>query len=471
MKTMKRADILILDCHPGEKTGGDLESLLESSGVADGLRYEVVVDFVHLPRGGGAWLSGSDEPALVFLVLPPGLDARACALVQSVRKAFEDAPVIVVIEECEAARVLELLRAGASDFVAAPPKVTELVPRVLRLLEQSARTDGLEQSLKRKIGLRQLVGESGNFLTEINKIPLVARCDSRVLICGETGTGKEVCARAIHHHSPRAHKPFIPVNCGAIPSELIENELFGHERGAFTGATSARPGLIQEAEGGTLFLDEIDCLPLLAQTKLLRFLQEKEYRRLGSTATRRADVRVIAAANRPLEESVREGRLRQDLFYRLKVITLTLPPLRERPDDVLPLARHFLDKYAAEFGRPVAGLTPDASRKLSDYDWPGNVRELEHTIERAVIFCESASLSWSDIPLPGAEAPSARESFRQAKARVVEQFEKSYIQQLLASHQGNISKAASAARKNRRAFWQLIRKHHIDASKYKLQNS
>ncbi len=287
-----------------------------------------------------------------------------------------------------------------------------------------------------------------------------------MLITGATGTGKELCARAIHYLSPRAGQPFVPVNCGAIPVELVENELFGHERGAYTGAAHAQHGLIHEARGGTLFLDEIDCLPLMAQTKLLRFLQDHEYRPLGSARVRRADVRVIAASNVDLEEAVREGRVRRDLYYRLNIIQLVLPPLRERREDIPLLARHFLAEYAAEFDRPAADISPDAMQALVSYDWPGNVRELEHTIERAVMLCGAEVLGGGDIVLPG-RGGAADESFRQAKARVVADFEKSYVEHLLVSHEGNISGAARAAHKNRRAFWQLIRKHRIDVRRFK----
>ena len=197
--------------------------------------------------------------------------------------------------------------------------------------------------------MKQLIGESLPFLDEIKKIPTVAKCDANVLIFGETGTGKELCARAIHYLSPRASKPFIPFNCGAIPTELMENELFGHVQGAFTGASTAQPGLIGAADSGTIFLDDIDCLPASSQAKLLRFLQEKEYRQLGSAKMFQADVRVIAATNSDLEAAVDEGKFRQDLYYRLNVIPLTLPALRDRRDDIPLLARHFINKYANEF--------------------------------------------------------------------------------------------------------------------------
>ena len=339
--------------------------------------------------------------------------------------------------------------------------------RVLRLRQHPAGEEALPQPSEEKSGLPQLLGESPAFLAEIRKIPLLAQCDVNVLISGETGTGKELCARAIHYLSPRAGRPFIAVNCGAIPVELVENELFGHERGAFTDASTAQGGLIHEAEGGTLFLDEIACLPLLAQVKLLRFLQDKEYRRLGSTKTQQGDVRVVAAMNIDLEEAVREGKLRQDLYYRLNIIPLVLPPLRERREDIPLLARYFLAKYAAQLNKDVTDCSPDVMQLLVLYEWPGNVRELEHTIERAVVLSEQAVIYKVDIVLPRLGARACQGLFREVKAMVVAQFERTYIQGILRAYQGNITKAARAAQKNRRAFWQLMRKHLLDAHSFK----
>src|SRR5262249_47639354 len=302
---------------------------------------------------------------------------------------------------------------------------------------------------------------------EVNKLPVIARCDASVLILGETGTGKELCARSIHYLSPRASKPFVPVNCSAIPVELVENELFGHEREAFTGASSSRPGLITEADGGTLFMDEIDCMPLLAQVKLLRFLQEKEYRPLGSMRRRHADVRVMAATNIDLEEAVRTGKLRHDLYYRLNVIPLMLPPLRERPGDIPVLARHFLAKYSSEFDKRTTDLSPAAMQMLMLHQWPGNVRELEHVIERATVMCQHQIIGPDDIGLPLRKAAAAGTSFQEMKATMIAQFERTYISGLLRIHQGNVSKAARAAQKDPRALRQLIRKHKIDVMTFR----
>jgi DNA-binding NtrC family response regulator len=258
----------------------------------------------------------------------------------------------------------------------------------------------------------------------------------------------------------------MPVNCGAIPAELVENELFGHTRGAYTGANSLQVGLIEEANGGTLFLDEIDCLPIFAQVKLLRFLQEKEYRPLGSPKMRHANVRVIAASNINLPEAVDNGRIRQDLFYRLNIISLTLPPLRERREDITLLAKHFLAMYTRESGKQITNFSEEALHLLLVHLWPGNVRELEHVIERAVVLCQGGTIQAGDVLVTHSPF-EARESLQQAKAREIARFEKNYIQGVLAACSGNITRAAQVARKNRRAFWQLIQKHHIDVQQFK----
>jgi two-component system, NtrC family, response regulator GlrR len=317
--------------------------------------------------------------------------------------------------------------------------------------------------LKEKLGLKQLIGESPAFIAEIEKLPPLARCDATVLITGETGTGKEMFARAIHFLSPRSPKSFSPLNCGAIPVDLVENELFGHEPGAFTGANSSSAGLLRENDGGSLFLDEIDCLPLMAQVKLLRFLQEKEFRPLGAHKACRADVRVIAASNANLEQAVKEKRFRQDLFYRLNVIGLALPPLRERKDDIPMLARHFVAKYGAAFDAPARDLTQDAAQKLMLYDWPGNVRELENVIERSVVFSRQRVLRMEDIELPNRVAVEPGKSFQALKAQAIARFECEYIRDLLRAHNGNITRAARASGKHRRAFWEMMRKYRITA--------
>jgi DNA-binding NtrC family response regulator len=409
----------------------------------------------------------SFNPHIIFLVLSQNCLDQTNALLQFMREKSCEFPVIVIIEGGELEDITNLLKLGVVDFITPPLRKIDVLPRVCRLLARKSQEEMALNTLKQTVGLKQLVGRSPVFLSEVNKIPLVAKCDVSVLISGETGTGKELFARAIHYLSPRAPKPFAPASCGAIPLELIENELFGHIREAFTGAKSSQPGLIHEADGGTLFLDEIDSLPLPAQTKFLRFLQEKEYKQLGSTKVSHADVRVVAATNLDLEKAVGDGRFRQDLYYRLNIVPLPLPPLRKRRLDIPLLARHFLEKYALEFKKPVKDFSPDAIQSLLDYEWPGNVRELENVIERSIIFSRESIIQSTDIILPHPKPSPKPNSFKTEKARRIEQFEKDYVQNLLMTHHGNISKAAEAAQKNRRAFWELIRKYQIDVHRFK----
>lgn len=316
-------------------------------------------------------------------------------------------------------------------------------------------------------GLNGFIGRDPEFLTQVAKLPRYAACDAGVLIQGETGTGKEIFAQAIHYLSARAPRPWVAVNCGAIPVELVESELFGHVRGAFTSAQNARQGLVAEAEGGTLFLDDVDCLPLLAQAKLLRFLQEREYRAVGGNQVLHADLRVVAASNRPLRELARQGGFREDLYYRLHVLTLHLPPLRQRLADVPLLAEHF----ARQFGSAGHSMSDAAVQRLMSHEWPGNVRELAHVMERAALLCDGQRIDARDIEIDdlGPPVPTlTAASLREAKAQLVEGFERRSIEALLSAHGGNVTRAAQAAGKNRRAFFALMRKYRIEAGGYRL---
>jgi DNA-binding NtrC family response regulator len=407
------------------------------------------------------------KPQFIVLILATAQVPLVRKLIQGIKSSKCNPEVILVTEECDSNEILDLMELGASDFITPPLNAAATIPRVRRLLQKPKPSHDSTQALKAKIGLRYLIGEAPIFLVETRKIPLLASCDGRVLILGQTGTGKELFARAIHYLSARMAHPFVAVSCGAIPVELLENEMFGHNKGAFTGATTSELGLIGEAEGGTLFLDEVDCLPLLAQTKLLRFLQEGEYKPLGSSKSRHANVRVIAASNIDLGQAVKEGKLRQDLYYRLNIARVNLPPLCDRRSDLPLLAEHFLAKYAHEFDRSARRFSDAAMRKLIRYDWPGNIRELENTIERAVMLTETDCIFDTEIFLGEAESCVIEESFQECKARIVTQFERTYLQNLMAAHRGNVSQAARAAKKNRRAFWALIRKHDVDVHSFR----
>jgi len=400
------------------------------------------------------------NPAIAFLVSARE-PAQAKQLLALIKRELPLIPLLVLVEAVTPDEMLDWLRLGAADFLITPLRAIDVMPRIWRVLECPTPAVPEPKSLNASTAIEELVGENQEFLKQIEKIPAIAKCDASVLISGETGTGKELCARAIHYLSPRSREAFIPVNCGAIPADLVENELFGHEQGAFTGARTSRSGLISEADGGTLFLDEVDCLPLLSQVKLLRFLQEKEFRSLGSSRIRKADVRILAATNADCEEAVNSGKFRRDLYYRLNVIPLSLPSLRERGEDILLLARHFLVKHATQLNKEMAGFSSNAIQKLYFHEWPGNVRELDHIIMRAVVLSNQAVIRAADITLAHHETPAISESFRVAKAKIVSEFERKYVRSLLLKSRGNVSAAARLAGKNRRAFWELIRKHHI----------
>ncbi len=471
---MKRAKILVIDLNPSDRLGNDLRTIIESEFDVEEVRIgdEIGTGLAAAKcRKTLAHVIARSNPSVIFLVQSSDRLRHTKQLFHSPEIDVPKIPLLVVVDEADPDEMIDWIRQLAADFLTKPLKKIDVLPRIWRLLDQSSESESELLRVKEELGMRQLVGESEAFLTEIEKLPLVAKCDASILITGDTGTGKELCARAIHYLSPRASQSFLPVNCGAIPAELIENELFGHASGAFTGAKTTQRGLIDEANGGTLFLDEVDCLPLMSQVKLLRFLQEREYRPLGATKTCKADLRIIAATNVDCETAVREGKLRQDLYYRLNVIQLKLPALRERRDDIPLLAHHFLNKYAIEFNKQVSGFSPGAIQKLIVYEWPGNVRELEHVIMRAVVLCTKPTICSADIAIPGAELLPAPKSFQEAKNRMVEQFEKTYIKGLLLSNHCNISKSAKAAQKNRRAFWELIRKHHISVQTLKSRAS
>jgi two-component system response regulator GlrR len=317
------------------------------------------------------------------------------------------------------------------------------------------------RQVRKGLGLEFLIGESPGFLDILARLPLFARSEATILLMGETGTGKELFARAIHYSSARHTGGFVPVNCGAVPEHLFENELFGHARGAYTGAITAEKGLIPVAHGGTLFLDEFDSFGAGAQVKLLRFLQDREYRPLGSAKLLHADVRVIAASNANLDERLASGALRKDLFHRLNVLSLAIPPLRERGDDAERIADSFLEKYASQYGRGRLAYGPAAKRKIAAYHWPGNIRELDSIVHRAVVLSTSSIVTAEDLDIPSCSSPEELRlsSFRAAKSRCVNDFECRYLRDVMDRHNGNVSRAAEASGKERRSFQRLLRKH------------
>jgi transcriptional regulator with GAF, ATPase, and Fis domain len=320
----------------------------------------------------------------------------------------------------------------------------------------------------------RMIGESPGFAQIIQQLPLIARSNAAVLISGETGTGKELVARAIHYLSDRAEYPFIPVNCGSLPDTLLEDELFGHERGAFTGADLRRQGLIAQAHKGTLFLDEVDTLSPKAQVSLLRVLQDKRFRAIGSSCEQQVDVRIVAATNAKFDHLLQTNVFRSDLYYRLSIFSLVLPPLRERRDDILILANHFLHKHALAEKADVR-FSADASTALLNWDWPGNIRELENMIIRAMYLCPGTTIRAEDLePLASATAalgatPLREERllpFQRMKQSAIASFEREYLTRLMTEHHGNVSQAARTAGKERRDLGKLLKKYQLNPRQF-----
>ncbi len=344
--------------------------------------------------------SGAEVDAVVSDVRMPGMNGYE--LLRRVRAGRPHLPFLLVTAYGEVEEAVSALQEGADDYLTKPVKMQELRQRVQLHLERRALSDEnrrLRQRLDKSFGFEGIVGHSKAMEEVIDKLRVVAPARSTVLIVGDSGTGKELVANALHQNSPRADGPFVAVNCGAIPGEILESELFGHERGAFTGAHQRRIGLIESASGGTLFLDEISELSPDLQVKLLRVLEERRVVRVGGNQQIPVDFRLVAATNRDLEDWVRQGRFRQDLYYRLKVVTLTLPSLRQRVEDIPLFVQHFLDHFNDELGRSVRGVHPAVLAALKRCAWPGNVRELRNLMETLVLFAETEEIGLEALPV------------------------------------------------------------------------
>jgi two-component system response regulator GlrR len=374
-----------------------------------------------------------------------------------------DRPLLVAVGNHESLTRMDVeLESMVDDIIQLPASPDELRQRIEAILSRrkNSITDNLKQDLILKAEMDMLVGRSENFTSAVRQIRLAGSANTSVLICGETGTGKELFARAIHYLGLRANQPFIPVNCGAIPESLFENEFFGHTRGAYTGASETREGLIHEAEGGTLFLDEINTLTAFSQVKLLRFLEDRKYKALGSATYIQSNVRIISAANTTLDDAAESGSFRQDLLYRINTITIHLPPLRDRPCDIPILAQYYLEKYARANNREKLWISDGAMRKLASHTWPGNVRELQHMMEQLAVLSTSMLIRAKDIHLEE-PAPCMLESFTHARRLTLMAFEKEYVLKLLKECRWNVTKAAERAKRDRRWLQRLMRKHSL----------
>ncbi len=357
-------------------------------------------------------------------------------------------------------------RCGAADVITKPFIASELGFRVGRAaLSVAPRGD------KRRPRKSDVLIGMGPWIKELyDRIAMVAATDVTVAIFGESGTGKELVARTIHNTSPRHDAPFVVVNCAAIPESLLEDELFGHVRGAFTDATRDREGLLNAAHTGTLFLDEIGELPMPLQAKFLRVLQSQEFRRIGDDQDRRVDVRIITATNRDLDQLVARGSFRQDLYYRINVFPMHLPPLRERPEDIALLVHHFVQKYRGRLGKVMDGISPGALVRFAAYDFPGNVRELENKVHQAMVVAAGPILEEADVALPqraSTARPDVERPFRELKQELIDTFEQSYLTELLRVHHGNLAQAARAAGMDRKNLWALVVRHGLDREQFK----
>jgi len=374
----------------------------------------------------------------------PGMDGME--LLSHIRRQNAHTPVIVMTAFGTVENAVAAMKAGAVDFLLKPFSLDHLTTVVEKALEVRALRDEnrqLREELGRRYDFRNIIGHSPNMQEIFATVARVAPTRATVLLCGESGVGKDLIARAIHYHSPRRDRPFVKINCTAIPENLMESELFGYEKGAFTGAAAAKPGKFEQADTGTVFLDEIGDVPPSIQVKLLRILQEREFERLGSNKTREIDVRVIAATNADLRAALEQGRFREDLYYRLNVVPINIPPLRERKEDIPYLAAHFADKLGREVRGQPCRLSPEAIEKLLAYSWPGNVRELENVIERSIVLARSEELGPADIKLDVAPKSRSHEDVRFLPEGVtLEQYEQMLIQEALRRAQGNKSHAA-----------------------------
>jgi len=390
---------------------------------------------------------GSDVFDLVIadLKMEPlsGLD-----LLRLVKQMSPDVEVILITAFGTIEVAVEAMRLGAFDFITKPFQVEEILLRVRNALEKHRLKEEVNQlrtEVKSAFGFEGIVGVSEEMRQVLTILPRVAQIDSTVLVTGESGTGKELIARAIHAASRRPHGPFVSVSCAALPENLLESELFGHVKGAFTGAIAARKGLLEEARGGTFFLDEIGDAPLPIQAKLLRVLEDRSIRRLGDNRSIQVDVRMVAATNRDLQSAMREKLFREDLFYRLNVVPIHVPPLRERGGDIPPLVAHFIEKYHGKIKKQVSGVSPQAMTLLMAYRWPGNVRELENVIQRMMVVAKGDTLDVQDFPpeISGKEVP--REKAKDLKGMTRESAglaEKNLILDSLAKSGGNVTQAA-----------------------------
>lgn len=398
-------------------------------------------------------------------------DKSGLEVLEELKQVRPEMPVIVFTAYASVETAVEAIKAGAFDYIVKPFTIDGfrvVLDRALERRRLQMENAQLRAQLSQSFKLDNIIGESPQMRRLAELIQKIGRTDANVLIQGESGTGKELVARCVHSSSARAKRPFIPLDCAAIPETLMESELFGHQKGAFTGAVQNKPGLFETADSGTIFLDEVGEMPLLIQSKLLRVLQERTFRPVGATELRKTNVRVVAATNRDLDEERREGRFREDLFFRLGVITVQVPPLRDRTGDVPMLANHFARTFAERSGIRFERLSVPTVEILENYPWPGNVRELQNVMERAITLSNGAVITPEDLP----DALRQREAivvdriskgldFKNAKDKCVDAFERQYLNRLLEETSYNISRVARISGLHRRTIYRIMDKHGI----------
>lgn len=392
----------------------------------------------------------------------PGMDGMD--VLRAVQKLARYTSVIIVTAYATVDTAVEAMKEGAEDYIAKPFNLDEIRLIVRKVLDKKVLVDDnrfLRNQLKKKYSFGNLVGNSEAMVEVYKTIEKIKDSRATVLILGETGTGKELVARAIHFNSVRSEKPFLPVNCAALAETLLESELFGYVKGAFTGAARDKQGVFEVAHGGTVFLDEIGDISLRLQQILLRVLENGEIQPVGSTQRKKVDVRVVAATNRNLEEMIRADAFRADLYYRLNVITLELPSLREKKEDIAMLAGHFLKKYTEENQRPIRGISREALNLFDCYEWPGNVRELENVIERATLLETSEEITAENLPESIRTAPERSFSNPDEDLQTLEEVGRSYIQEILEKTGGNKARASEILGINRTSLWRMIRRLKI----------
>ncbi len=379
-------------------------------------------------------------------------------------------PVIIMTAHATVDTAVEAIKKGAYDYVTKPfdmPNLLHRLEKALEVFRLKGENERLKIALQERYQFDEIIGNSDQMREVLHQVVQIAATDSTVCVYGESGTGKELIAKALHVASRRALGPFVAINCGAIPEGLLENELFGHTKGAYTGADRNKRGLLQQADGGSLFLDEIGELPTSLQIKFLRVLQEREFNPLGSGQPVKVNIRLIAATNQDLSRLVAQGKFREDLYYRIHVLPIIIPPLRERPTDIALLAQHFLQRFAQETNKKVQGFTAEAMQRMMLYEWPGNVRELANIIERAVVLSPTSMITPDLLLFGKTEVLSFRSSELHTLKEARERFERNYLIQVLCAANGHASRAANLAGKDRAEFYRLLRKHAIVPSSFK----